>query len=568
MYHLRLPLLFLLLSLSAVGQQIPIQFALTDTAGIELQNRTVDVKATLTSDTTSFSPEYQETQSVTTNDFGIASFWIGEGNTTMSSSNSSINTNWLNPNIDYFIVLQVDSTGFGYNDLATIRYQLPLVAVKSQSSDSSNFADTSGYALNIDIGAFKDSSNTNELQSLDQILTIDSNANNKSIHNLKSLIIGDTIKVSSAVMAINSTDAGFLLPRMTLIQRNMIQNPVQGLMIYCTDCEANGRISYHNGVSWELLMPQPSAGQPPIITNGTVENIGISTATFNASILDSGDTEIFASGFCWGTSPYPSLIDNISSANLIDSNGILKSSVYGLDSNTTYYVRSYASNGAGTTYGPLVQFTTDGMRYIGEEFGGGYVAYLFEPGDLGYVQGEQHGIIIYPFDYPTKIPFGPTYCSGGTTVYDFPNSNYTTYVTDSTKVNTNVGYALHNHTLLMSTGICVTQPHLPAIVDTLNWNGYSDWMLPTRSDLLMIFNNAWTLNSLPNTNQLTENERYLTSCTNGIYSPGSTNSTDKIWVVSLNLVTSGYPSYTQSVTTSTELKWYGSAYTFRPVRYF
>ena len=100
MYRLRLHLLFLLLSLSAVGQQIPIQFALTDTAGIELQNRTVDIKATLTSDTTSFSPEYQETQSVTTNDFGIASFWIGEGNTTVSSSNSSINTNWLNPNTD------------------------------------------------------------------------------------------------------------------------------------------------------------------------------------------------------------------------------------------------------------------------------------------------------------------------------------------------------------------------------------------------------------------------------------------------------------------------------------
>lgn len=568
MFRFRLLAALLFISTIAVSQQIPIQFALTDTAGIELQNRTVNIKATLTSDTTSFTPEYQETHSVTTNDFGIASFWIGEGNITLASSNASINTNWLNPITDYYITLQVDSTGGGYSDLATIRYKLPLVAVKSQSSDTSNFADTSGYALNIDIGAFMDSSVTNELQSLDQVLTIDSNANNNSIYNLKSLTIGDTIKVSSAVMAINSTDAGFLLPRMTLMQRNMMQNPVQGLMIYCTDCEANGRISYHNGDSWELLMPQPSAGQPPIITNGAVENIGISTATFNASILDSGDTEIFASGFCWGTSPYPSLIDNISSANLIDNNGILKSSVFGLDSNTTYYVRSYASNGAGTTYGPLVQFTTDGMRYIGEEYGGGYVAYLFEPGDLGYVQGEQHGIIIYPFDYPTKIPFGPTYCSGGTTVYDFPNSNTTTYVIDSSRVNTNVGYALHNHTLLMSTGICATQPHLPAIVDTLNWNGYSDWMLPTRSDLLMIFNNAWTLNSLPNTNQFTENERYLTSCTNGIYSPGSTNSTDKIWVVSLNLVTSGYPSYTQSVTTSAELKWYGSAYTFRPVRYF
>ena len=304
---MRLPLLFLLLSLSAVGQQIPIQFALTDTAGIELQNRTVDVKATLTSDTTSFSPEYQETQSVTTNDFGIASFWIGEGNTTMSSSNSSINTNWLNPNIDYFIVLQVDSTGFGYNDLATIRYQLPLVAVKSinadssaysqsadsslfanqsdqaytadtslfanqssqayhaQTTDSSDFAlradtseysslsdlslhslvsdtaqlaliaefsDTAAYSINIDPGAFSDSSSINEIQSLEQVLAIDSNANNRSIYNVKSLTIGDTLLSSSAALSINSNNAGLLLPRLTKIQRDVIPNPEQGLVVY------------------------------------------------------------------------------------------------------------------------------------------------------------------------------------------------------------------------------------------------------------------------------------------------------------------------------------------------
>ena len=304
MYRLRLHLLFFLLSLSTVGQQIPIQFALTDSSGIELQNRTVDVKATLTSDTTSFYPEYQETQSVTTNNFGIASFWIGEGSTTMSSSNSSINTNWLNPNTDYFIVLQVDSTGFGYNDLATIRYQLPLVAVKSLKADTSTysqsadtslfsnqsyqahtadtsrfanqssqathaliadtsdfalrtdtslysqasnsslhsitsdtsrfaltseFSDTAGYSINIDERAFRDSSSTNEIQSLEQVLTVDSNANNSSIYNLKTLTIGDTLISSSAALSINSNSAGILLPRLTKTQRSLSLIPYKAL---------------------------------------------------------------------------------------------------------------------------------------------------------------------------------------------------------------------------------------------------------------------------------------------------------------------------------------------------
>jgi len=75
-----------------LSQQIPIQFALTDTAGIELPNRTINVKTTLTSDTTSFAPEYQETNSVTTNQFGIASYWIGEGTSTTSSLYSNINS--------------------------------------------------------------------------------------------------------------------------------------------------------------------------------------------------------------------------------------------------------------------------------------------------------------------------------------------------------------------------------------------------------------------------------------------------------------------------------------------
>ena len=626
MFRFRLLALLIFTSAIVAGQQIPIQFALTDTAGIELENRTVDVKATLTSDTTSFTLEYQETQSVTTNDFGIASFWIGEGNTTLSSSNSSINTNWLNPNTDYFIVLQVDSTGLGFDDLATIRYQLPLVAVKAQNADTSvyarsadtslfssqsnqayqaltadtsdfalradtslysagsdsslhslasdtsqlalnaEFSDTAGYSITIDPGAFSDSSSTNEIQSLEQVLAIDSNANNKSIYNLKSLSIGDTLISSSAALSITSTNAGLLLPRLTKIQRDVISNPEQGLMVYCTDCEAEGRVSIYDGNTWELLMQTTSAGQPPTITTGAVENIGISTATFNASILDSGDTEIFVSGFCWGLSPYPTISDFTGIANLLDSNAILKGNVFGLDSNNTYYVRAYASNGAGTTYGPSVQFKTDGMRSIGEEYGGGYVAYLFQPGDLGYVQGEQHGIIMYPFDYPTKIPFGPTFCDGGTTIYDWPNLNTTTYVLDSTRVNTNVGYAIHNHNLLMTSGICATQPHLPAIVDTLDWNGYSDWILPTQSDLLMIFNNVYLLN-LPGNSSLTENERYITSCTNGIYSSSST-STLRISTVSFDLSSTGYPYYTQSVTTSTEYKWYASAYTFRPIRYF
>ena len=378
MSRFRLLAALLFISTLAVSQQIPIQFALTDTTGIELQNRTVNIKATLTSDTTSFTPEYQETQSITTNDFGIASFWLGEGNTTLSSSYSNINANWLNPSTDYFIVLQVDSTGFGFNNLATIRYSLPLVAVKSKTSDTSVFArssdtslfanqssqayqaitadssdfalradtssyssssysslhslvsdtaqlaliaefsDTAGYSITIDSGAYSDSSSTNEIQSLEQVLSIDSNANNTSIYNLKSLTIGDTLISSSAAIAINRIDAGLLLPRLTKIQRDVSLNPEQGLIVYCTDCETEGRVSVFDGSTWELLSQTNSTGSYAVISAGFIDNITVSGATFNGAVSDSGGTTVFAKGFCLSSQPHPTLADLVIAPALLE----------------------------------------------------------------------------------------------------------------------------------------------------------------------------------------------------------------------------------------------------------
>jgi len=480
----------------AAGQQIPIQFALTDTAGIELENRTVDVKATLTSDTTSFTPEYQETQSVTTNDFGIASFWIGEGNTTLSSSNSSINTNWLNPNTDYFIVLQVDSTGFGYNELATISYQLPLVAVKSNNSDTASFADTSGYSINIDPGAFSDSSAINEIQSLGEVLSVDSNASGKTIYNLNNLTIGDTIRPSAA-LAINRTDAGLLLPRLTKIQRNGIVNPEKGLIVYCTDCVNEGRVSVYDGNTWELLSQTNSTGSYAVISAGPVQNITISGATFNGSISDSGGTTVFAKGFCLASQPYPSLADVVIAPTLMDSSGLFKGRADYLERNSKYYLRAYATNAAGTVYGPQQEFLTSGLLAVGDTFGGGIVGYILQPGDNGYDPDQQHGIIMAHQDYGTSLTWGScndivisnsetpgSYIAGRTSEFI-----YDAYYNDS------IWNSLCHDSLAAYPSY---SPSIMHIVRDITWGGYSDWTVGTIGDYMAIFTNITPLDTLLN----------------------------------------------------------------------
>jgi hypothetical protein len=50
--------------------------------------------------------------------------------------------------------------------------------------------------------------------------------------------IGTASPAASSILDINSTTRGFLPPRMTTVERNLIASPATGLIIFCTDCTA------------------------------------------------------------------------------------------------------------------------------------------------------------------------------------------------------------------------------------------------------------------------------------------------------------------------------------------
>jgi uncharacterized protein (TIGR02145 family) len=62
--------------------------------------------------------------------------------------------------------------------------------------------------------------------------------------------IGTNTPDASAALDITSTNKGVLLPRMTGTQRDLISTPVQGLMIFCTNCGNNGELQVYNGSAW------------------------------------------------------------------------------------------------------------------------------------------------------------------------------------------------------------------------------------------------------------------------------------------------------------------------------
>jgi len=94
----------------------------------------------------------------------------------------------------------------------------------------------------------------------------------------------------------------------------------------------------------------------PTVTTRAVSNITQTTADGGGEVTDSGGGIITVRGVCYGTSPNPDILDNTTTDGT--GTGWFDSNLYGLSPNTTYYVRAYATNSAGTGYGSQVSFTT------------------------------------------------------------------------------------------------------------------------------------------------------------------------------------------------------------------
>ena len=121
---------------------------------------------------------------------------------------------------------------------------------------------------------------------------------------------------------------------------------------------SDGSITKTNGISIRCIKKSEVQVVVPEVTTTTVTNITQTTASSGGAITDNGGADITAKGVVWSTSTNPTLASNNGST----SNGIgtteFNSDLTGLTAGTTYYVRAYATNSAGTGYGNEVEFTT------------------------------------------------------------------------------------------------------------------------------------------------------------------------------------------------------------------
>jgi uncharacterized protein (TIGR02145 family) len=110
-------------------------------------------------------------------------------------------------------------------------------------------------------------------------------------------------------------------------------------------------VGYGNQVTFTTLAPVP----PNLSTTAISAVTSVSAAT-GGSIINNGGAPITARGVVWDTLTNPLITKNKSINGSI--NNIFLDTIRGLAGSRLYYVRSYATNSAGTAYGNEVSFTT------------------------------------------------------------------------------------------------------------------------------------------------------------------------------------------------------------------
>ncbi len=114
----------------------------------------------------------------------------------------------------------------------------------------------------------------------------------------------------------------------------------------------------------EVSFTTNSASTAPTVTTQDVSSVGTTTATGNGNVTALGTPNPTAHGVCWNTTGTPTTSDSKTDEGAASATGAFTSSMSGLAANTTYYVRAYATNTAGTSYGSQVSFTTSAASTV------------------------------------------------------------------------------------------------------------------------------------------------------------------------------------------------------------
>lgn len=245
--------------------------------------------------------------------------------------------------------------------------------------------------------------------------------------------------------------------------------------INCNEAESQHITQVQETSQTFTLLFSETQHQLPIITTNTITSITTNSATCGGDVTSNGASSVTARGVCWSTSQNPT----VSESHTTDGSGTssFTSNITGLTTGTTYYVRAYATNSAGTSYGEQRSFTAVvdvGVSCSGAATVTDYDNNTYNTVLIGNQCWMKENLRTTHYSDGTSIPLGSS--TSNTTAYYYVDDNISNVST--------YGY-LYNWPAVMGNsssssanpsgvqGICPTGWHVPSDAE---WTQLSDYV--------------------------------------------------------------------------------------------
>jgi hypothetical protein len=203
-----------------------------------------------------------------------------------------------------------------------------------------------------------------------------------------------------------------------------------------------------------------SQSPPQLGNTSLLVSSGKTFFVISSQVVSTGGNSITAKGYCWSKFSNPTLANNYLVST--STSATFTDTIKGLTYNTTYYIRPYATNNLGTSYGAELQLRTENTSFtIGQAFEGGNIFYIDSTGE--------HGLVCAPIstirDLKWAQPPQDQILVGNTSL--------------------DIGFGFSNTNTIISAGIN-TSNVAAGYCSGLSVNGYSDWFLPSYRELVFL----------------------------------------------------------------------------------
>lgn len=202
----------------------------------------------------------------------------------------------------------------------------------------------------------------------------------------------------------------------------------------------------------------PKVEEPKItFSNTAVSNVTTSKALATTQLSITGNLQVTEQGFVLSTSENPTVNDLKKKSDTLKT-GVFSVQINALMPNTKYYARAYAIASDGKTYyGDGVTFDVKAIK-LEDNYGGGIVVWLDATGQHGIVAAQQ------------GLNFSSVWGCKGIHV---PNTK------------AEIGSGQANTKAILET--CSNSTKAAKFCDTLTHNGFSDWYLPSKDELSLLY---------------------------------------------------------------------------------